>query len=156
MSLKNRFVLRKASYFCINFLLLCLLCVYFAPYTLKKSHAFIRFSVIFFCNLYACDSEKRPLHVKQLSPLAPSYFVRTKISERPKQTETPTQSEDIPLFGCLCDSVDVFRGVFGFLGFNTYCFSRVVGFRNPVECPTVKERSHAVLLFFFSWLKGLL
>ena len=38
LSLNNRFILKKASSFCINFLS-------FAPYTLKKSHAFIRLLV---------------------------------------------------------------------------------------------------------------
>ena len=45
LSLNSRVILKKASSFCINFLLLCVLCVYFAPYTLKKSHPFMRLSV---------------------------------------------------------------------------------------------------------------
>ena len=36
----NRVFLRKALSFCVNFLLLCLLRVYFAPYTLKKIRCF--------------------------------------------------------------------------------------------------------------------
>ena len=47
-SLNTRVILKKASSFCINFLLLCVLCVYFAPYTLKKSHPFKRLSVNIF------------------------------------------------------------------------------------------------------------
>ena len=43
-NLNNRVILRKASVFGINFLLLGLLCIYFAPYTLKN-HMF----------LYACQ-----------------------------------------------------------------------------------------------------
>ena len=46
LSQNNRVIIREASSFCFNFLLLCLLCVYFALYTLKKSpQAFIRLSV---------------------------------------------------------------------------------------------------------------
>ena len=45
LSLNTRVILKKASSFCINFLLLSVLCVYFAPYTLKKSHPFMRLSV---------------------------------------------------------------------------------------------------------------
>ena len=45
LSLNTRVILKKASSFCINFLLLCVLYVYFAPYTLKKSHPFMRLSV---------------------------------------------------------------------------------------------------------------
>ena len=61
LSLKNRVILRKTSSFCINFLLLCLLCVYFAPYTLKKSHAFIRLSVNFFV-IYTLAIAKKGLY----------------------------------------------------------------------------------------------
>ena len=39
-----------------------------------KNHLFLYACQLIFCNLYAYDSEKRPLYVKQLTPLTPSYL----------------------------------------------------------------------------------
>ena len=70
----NRVILRKASPFCVNFLLLCLLRVYFAPYTLKKIRCFYTLVSKYFVSYMLMIVKKRPVYIKQLTPLAPSFL----------------------------------------------------------------------------------
>ena len=48
---------------------------------IQKPHPSIRLSD-FVCNLYAYDSEKWPLYVKQLTPLAPSFISHIFLTRR--------------------------------------------------------------------------
>ena len=60
----SSFHCRKSWSFCINFLL-------FGSVS-ALNHLFLYACQLMFCNLYDYDSEKRPLYIKQLTPLNPS------------------------------------------------------------------------------------
>ena len=55
-----------------------------ASYTLKKSPVLYACQLIF-CNLYAYNSEKRPLYIKQLAPLAPSLEEKAPVNNSEEQ-----------------------------------------------------------------------